>query len=121
MATKIGTAIVSDVLWLVCSMKSVGNMKHKPSVSLCSPFQLILSEKVSVMVPHETEYCDEFLPFLHLPTKPPGDFFTIADVYHNGTSIRGEFVNLLVAVRDVGIAIWCKSMVSSLYLFWSHL
>lgn len=58
------------------------------------------------MVPHEAEYCDEFLYLLHLPTKPPGDFFTLADVYHNGTSIRGEFVNLLVAVRDVGIIIW---------------
>jgi hypothetical protein len=96
-------------------------MKHKPSVSLYSPFQLTLSEKVSVMVLHDTEYCEEFFPFMHLPTKPPGDFFTIADVYHNGTSIRGEFVNLLVAVRDVGIVIWSKGVAPNLYLFWSHL
>jgi len=65
------------------------------------------------MVLHETEYCDEFLPLLHLPTKPPGDFFTLADVYHNGTTIRGEFVNLLVSVRDVGIVICIKSIHSS--------
>jgi hypothetical protein len=96
-------------------------MKHKPSVSSYSPFQLILSEKVSIMVPHETEYSEEFLPFLHLPTKPPGDFVTIADVYHNGTSIRGEFVNLLVAVRDVGIVIWSRGVAPNLYLFQSHL
>jgi hypothetical protein len=97
------------------------DIKCKPSVSLYSPFQLILSEKESVMVSHDTEYCDEFLPLLHLPTKPPGDFFTLADVYHNGTSIRGEFVNLLVAVRDVGLVIWSKAVVPSLYLIWSDL
>jgi len=65
------------------------------------------------MVLHESEYCDEFLPLLHLPTKPPGDFFTLADVYHNGTTIRGEFVNLLVSVRDVGIVTCSKSIHSS--------
>jgi len=81
----------------------MNNLKPKPDVSLSSPFQLTLSEKETLMVPHVVEYCDEFLSLLHLPTKPPGDFFTLADVYHNGTSIRGEFVNLLVAVRDVGI------------------
>jgi hypothetical protein len=80
-------------------------LKNKPSVSLSSPFQLTLSEKQTFMVLHEAENCNEFLYLLHLPTKPPGDFFTLADVYHNGTSIRGEFVNLLVAVRDVGITI----------------
>lgn len=80
---------------------------------MCSPFQLTLSEKQNVMVLHETEYCDEFLPLLHLPTKPPGDFFTLADVYHNGTTIRGEYVNLLVSVRDVGIVICFKSIHSS--------
>jgi hypothetical protein len=69
------------------------------------------------MVLHETEFCDEFLPLLHLPTKPPGDFFTLADVYHNGTSIRGECVNLLVSVRDVGIVICLKSIHS--YVKWS--
>jgi len=70
---------------------------------------LTLSEKQTAMVLHETEYCDEFLPLLHLPTKPPGDFFTLADVYHNGNTIRGEFVNLLVSVRDVGIVICFNS------------
>ena len=74
---------------------------------------MTLSEKQNAMVLHETEYCDEFLPLLHLPTKPPGDFFTLADVYHNGTSIRGEFVNLLVSVRDVGIVICLKNIHSS--------
>jgi hypothetical protein len=73
------------------------------------------------MVPHDTEYCDEFVPLLHLPTKPRGHVFTLADVYHNGTSIRGEFVNLRVAVRDVGIVIWSKAVVPNLYLFWSDL
>lgn len=72
---------------------------------MSSPFQLTLSEKQTSLVPHEAEYCDEFLYLLHLPTKPPGDYFTLADVYRNGTSIRGEFVNLLVAVRDVGISV----------------
>jgi hypothetical protein len=68
------------------------------------------------MVLHETEYCDEFLPLLHLPTKPPGDFFTLADVYHNGTSIRGEFVNLLVSVRDVSIIKWFRNIHNSVKL-----
>ncbi|XP_069701481.1 meiosis-specific with OB domain-containing protein [Periplaneta americana] len=54
------------------------------------------------MVHHEADDIVAFISYLHFPTKPSGDFFTIADVYYNGTSIRGEFVNLLVAVRDVG-------------------
>ena len=54
-----------------------------------------------MMVFHEEEDCQDFLSLLHIPSKPPGDYFTIADVFRNGNNLRGEHVNLLVAVQDV--------------------
>ncbi|PSN32080.1 hypothetical protein C0J52_19238 [Blattella germanica] len=85
------------------SFRESKEKKDKFTPSVTSPFQLSLTENQSMMVIHEAEDFYDFFPLLRLPTKPPGDYFTLSDVNHNGSKLRGECVNLLVAVRDIGI------------------
>lgn len=74
--------------------------QFRPSVT--SPFNLTLNEESSSMVIHEGENYHDFLPLVHYPTKPASSHLTLADIYVNGSTIKGEFVDLLVAIQFVG-------------------
>ncbi|XP_049858993.1 meiosis-specific with OB domain-containing protein isoform X2 [Schistocerca gregaria] len=74
--------------------------KFSPTVT--SPCQLTVSENQNSLKLYGGDDCSAFEPLLNLTTKPPTDFYTLADIHSNGSSMRGESVNLLAVVRDIG-------------------
>lgn len=60
-----------------------------------------MSEGQSLIRLYEGEDIYEFSHLLHLTTKPPTDFFSLADVHATNAITHDELVNLLVVVRDV--------------------
>lgn len=72
---------------------------YRPSVT--SPFNLTLNEENSSMMIHEGDNYHQFLPLLQYPTKPAASYLNLGDVVNNGGKIRGEHVDLLVAVQFV--------------------
>lgn len=47
---------------------------------------------------------EQYLCYSQLPTKIYRDYYTLEDININGQALHGEHVNLLVAVKKVGIS-----------------
>lgn len=73
--------------------------KYRPAVT--SPFNLTVSEKKSYIIIHAGENYGDYLKLLHYPTKSLAGCLTLADVQNNGSTFRGETVDLLVVVKCV--------------------
>lgn len=69
--------------------------------NFCSPFQLHLQENNSNMLLYAEDDVECFRELIHIPTKAPGDFLKLSDVISYGQAMKGTYVNLLVAVRNV--------------------
>lgn len=55
------------------------------------------------MLLYAEEDVETYRCLIRIPTKAPGDFLTLSDVYNYGEVMKGEYVNLLVALRNVRI------------------
>ena len=65
-----------------------------------SAFSITFNENQSRIYVDST-HAEEFKALLVIPTKPPGNFLSVNDILENGLSLKGQFVNTLVAVREV--------------------
>ncbi|KAL0272009.1 UNVERIFIED_CONTAM: hypothetical protein PYX00_005147 [Menopon gallinae] len=81
---------------------------NRPSLQL-SPFQLQLQENSCSIAMYDGEDANGIRRLMSIPTKPPGDFLRLSDVLSYGQALKGDFVNLLVAVRNVGYVRAVKS------------
>lgn len=60
-----------------------------------------MNENKAEICLHDSDDCTDFFSLLRLPTKPPDDFLSLTDIHGNSSSLKGQYVNLLVAVRSV--------------------
>ncbi|XP_071450719.1 meiosis-specific with OB domain-containing protein [Hetaerina americana] len=99
---------VVEVMNAKVNMRQGGDSEERFQPSVTSPFQLILSENQSTIQlqrpvdEFDAETYNNLIQLLHIPTKAPSCFLTIADVLASGTSMGTEFIDLLVAVARVG-------------------
>ena len=43
----------------------------------------------------------EYTSLAHVSLRPSNDYYTLGDILANGTSLEGNHINILAAVRDV--------------------
>ncbi|XP_065213492.1 meiosis-specific with OB domain-containing protein [Planococcus citri] len=72
----------------------------QPAVT--SSFYISLDENQSEVIPYNGLDEKMLKALLNIPSKPAGNFLTISDVHRNGEILRGQYINLLAAVQDVG-------------------
>ncbi|CAH0765916.1 unnamed protein product [Bemisia tabaci] len=66
-----------------------------------SSFTLSCDETQSKITRHETD-CARYFPLAHIPTKCPGDFYSLRDAYENSQMLKNRSLNFLVVVKSVG-------------------
>ena len=67
------------------------------------PFHLTLSENHSNVTLYDGLDLGSYASLQYIPTKASSDYYTLEDVLANGQSLEGEHINLLAAIRKVGI------------------
>ena len=60
-----------------------------------------MSENRSVVSRYAGWNTHSYEALVHLPIRAGNDFYTIADVNNNASSVTGDYVNLLCVVRKV--------------------
>ncbi|XP_046398310.1 meiosis-specific with OB domain-containing protein [Ischnura elegans] len=98
---------VVEVMNVKVNMRQGNDSEERFQPCVTSPFQLILSENQSTVQlqrpvdEFDADMYNNLIHLLHIPTKAPSSFITIADILASETSTRTEFVDLLVAVARV--------------------
>ncbi|KAK6637970.1 hypothetical protein RUM44_008394 [Polyplax serrata] len=95
------TGDVVEILNPRISFKQPGALDAVFCPAVTSPFQLHLQENRSNMLLYAEDDAECFRELLTIPTKASGDFLRLADVFSYGQAMKGEYVNLLVAVKSV--------------------
>ena len=81
-----------------------------------SGFNLSVSENHSSVVLYEGLDLGSYAPLASIPTRSPGDFYTLEDVLANGQTLSKQHINLLVAVRKVRdvVVIWFPNYINTI-------
>lgn len=66
---------------------------------------LSLSENHCNITLYKGQDQGSYQELLHLPTKPNNDFYTLEDILVNGQNLDGDHINILAAVRNVGMIV----------------
>lgn len=51
----------------------------------------------------DTATIDRLLPLIYRPVKDSRDFYSLGDILANGQSLDGTIINILAAVKSVGM------------------
>nr|XP_008115010.1 PREDICTED: meiosis-specific with OB domain-containing protein isoform X2 [Anolis carolinensis] len=77
---------------------------EKFSPTTPSNYKLLLSENHStVRICSPGEVDPQLLSLLNIPVKDPQDFYSLGDIVANGQSLDGRIINVLAAVKSVGV------------------
>lgn len=69
-----------------------------------STYRLLITEAHSqVYMCADTATIDWLLPLIYLPVKDSRDYYSLGDILANGQSLDGTLINILAAVKSVGI------------------
>lgn len=52
----------------------------------------------------DTATIDRLVPLIHFPVKESSDYYSLGDILANGQNLDGTMINILAAVKSVGIA-----------------
>jgi len=74
--------------------------KYKPFTP--SQFQLVLNEQHATLSPYFSGDYNEFSSIAYLPIKDNNDYYTLADILAQKTSLNGSLVNILAVVKHSG-------------------
>ena len=69
--------------------------------SINSSYQLNLSEAHSTLTVYTGWDYTEYSSLVHVPLRPPSDYYTLTDILANGHSLDGATANILAAIRTV--------------------
>ena len=72
-----------------------------------SPYQLNLSETHSTLTVYSGLDYTEYSSLVHVPLRPPSDYYTLSDILANGSSLDGATANILAAIRRVRAVCVC--------------
>ena len=92
---------IGDVLEVIqprIQQRDMNDTKYNPQVT--SSLQLVFVDGKS-MITHHSEDSSSLLPLLRIPSKGTCTFLSVSDILTN-QSLRGLYVDILVAVRSVG-------------------
>lgn len=70
-----------------------------------SLYRLLITEGHSqVYTCTDTATVDRLVPLIYLPVKESSDYYSLGDILANGQSLDGTMINILAAVKSVGIS-----------------
>lgn len=52
----------------------------------------------------DTATIDKLVPLIYFPVKESRDYYSLGDILANGQSLDGTMINILAAVKSVGIS-----------------
>lgn len=76
-------------------------------MNLCwiSLYRLLITEAHSqVYMCSDTTTINQLVPLIYSPVKESRDYYSLGDILANGQSLDGTMINILAAVKSVGIS-----------------